>query len=58
MSTEFQIGDKIKVKDQDIFGKVEAIYDGWEIIVCETDGEFECPDSHLSYRPTELEIIE
>lgn len=57
MSIDFQIGDTIKVKDQDIVGKIEAIHDGWEIILCEIDGEFECPDSHLSYKPYELEIV-
>ena len=57
MSIDLQVGDKVKVKGQDILGKVEAIYDGWEIILCEIDGEFECPDSHLSYRPSELEIV-
>ena len=56
MSIDFQIGDTIKVKDQDIVGKIEAIHNGWEIILCEIDGEFECPDGHLSYRPYELEI--
>ena len=57
MSSIWQVGDKVKVKEQDILGKVEAVYDGWEIIICEIDGEFECPDSHLSYRPSELEIV-
>jgi hypothetical protein len=56
MSSIWQVGDKVKVKEQDILGKVEAVYDGWEIIICEIDGEFECPDSHLSYKPYELEI--
>ena len=56
MSSIWQVGDKVKVKEQDILGKVEAVYDGGEIIICEIDGEFECPDSHLSYKPYELEI--
>ena len=53
---KYNIGDKVKVKEQDILGEVVAVHDDTEIIICEIDGEFECPDSHLSYRPYELEI--
>jgi len=52
----WEIGDKVKVKEQDIIGEVVAVHDDTEVILCEIDGEFECPDSHLSYRPYELEI--
>jgi hypothetical protein len=52
----WEIGDKVKVKEQDILGEVVAVHDDTEVIICEIDGEFECPDGHLSYRPYELEI--
>ena len=52
----WEIGDKVKVKEQDIIGEVVAVHDATEVIICEIDGEFECPDGHLSYRPYELEI--
>ena len=55
MSSNFQVNDIVKVKDQDIKGKIVAIHDGYEIVICEIDGEFECPDGHLSYRHYELE---
>ena len=54
MSGDFKIDDVVKVKNQDIIGKVVAIHtqcEGNEIIICEIDGEFECPDGHLSYKP-------
>jgi len=57
MSIDFQIGDTIKVDDQHIVGKIVAIHEEWEIIICEIEGEFECPDSHLSFKPYELEIV-
>ena len=53
---EYKIGDKVKVKEQDIIGEVVAVHNDTEVILCEIDGEFECPDGHLSYRPYELEI--
>ena len=52
----WEIGDKVKVKEQDILGEVVAVHDDTEVIISELDGEFECPDGHLSYRPYELEI--
>ena len=52
----WEIGDKVKVKEQDIIGEVVAVHDDTEVISCELDGEVECPDGHLSYRPYELEI--
>ena len=52
----WEIGDKVKVKEQDIIGEVVPVHDDTEVIICEIDGEFECPDGHLSYRPYELEI--
>ena len=58
MSGDFKIDDVVKVKNQDIIGKVVAIHtqcEGNEIIICEIDGEFECPDGHLSYKPYEIE---
>ena len=53
---KYNIGDKVKVKEQDIIGEVVAVHNDTEVILCEIDGEFECPDGHLSYRPYELEI--
>ena len=56
MSIDFLIDDIVKVKNQDIIGKVVAIHNNSEIIICEIDGEFECPDGHLSYKPYEIEV--
>ena len=61
MSSDFQVDDIVKVKDQDIKGKIVAIHDAYEIVICEIYGlcllasEFECPDGHLSYRHYELQ---
>ena len=56
MSIGFLIDDIVEVKNQDIVGKVVAIHNDSEIIICEIDGEFECPDGHLSYKPYEIEV--
>ena len=36
---KYNIGDKVKVKEQDIIGEVVAVYDDTEVILCEIDGE-------------------
>jgi len=47
-----KIGDRVKVKNQDIYGKI--IYDyGTEIVIEDEDAETE--DNQLSFKRTEIE---
>jgi len=48
-----KIGDRVKVKDQDIFGKI--IYDhGTEVVIEDEDAETN--DNQLCFKKSEVEI--
>ena len=52
----FEVGDYVKVKDQDIYGEILVIhYDTNEIVIRDDASEYEAPDDQLVYRPDELE---
>jgi len=48
------IGDKVKVKDQDINGIVVDVWNNKAVIV-DFDSEYEYPDNRLEYRISDLE---
>jgi len=50
------IGDRVKVKDQDITGVIERT-DGYSVSIIDDDSEWEYPESILEYRPYELELL-
>jgi small-conductance mechanosensitive channel len=52
-----QIGDRVKVLDQDITGTVVEIGWGNKIVIEDDDSEYEWPDNRLEYRETEVEVI-
>jgi hypothetical protein len=55
---DFNIGQKVKVNEQDIIGKIILInYDCNEIIIEDLDSEYLPPENQLVYKPTELNII-
>ena len=50
------IGDRVKVKDQEITGIIERI-DGYSASIIDDDSEWEYPESLLEYRLSELEEV-
>jgi hypothetical protein len=50
------IGDRVKVKDQDITGIIERI-DGYSISLIDDDSEWEYPESLLEYRLSDVEEL-
>lgn len=50
------VGDFVKVKDQDIQGIVVEIY-GNRVIIEDDFSEYECPDNRLEYKLTEIEEV-
>jgi len=48
------IGDKVKVKDQDITGIVVDVWSNKAVIV-DLDSEYESPDNRLEYHISDLE---
>ena len=50
------IGDKVKVINQDITGVIERI-DGYSVSIIDDDSEWEYPESLLEYRLSEIEEI-
>jgi len=55
---DFNIGQKVKVNEQDIIGKIILInYDCNEIVIEDLDSEYLPPENQLVYKPTELNII-
>lgn len=52
------IGDRVKVKDQDITGTIIRYDWGTKVVITDDDSEFEAPDNTLVYRTSELELIE
>ena len=50
------IGDKVKVKNQDITGIIERI-DGYSASIIDDDSEWKYPESLLEYRLSDLEEI-
>lgn len=50
------IGDRVKVKDQDITGIIERI-DGYSVSIIDDDSEWEYPESVLEYRLSDLEEL-
>jgi hypothetical protein len=52
--SKFNLGDKVKVVDQEITGTV--VYDdGWHIVIEDDDAEYD--DNRLEYRASDLELI-
>jgi hypothetical protein len=49
-----KIGDRVKVKDQDIWGVVVE-YSGSRLVIEDMDSEYETPDNRLEYHASELE---
>jgi hypothetical protein len=49
-----QIGDRVKVKDQDIWGVIVE-YSGSRLVIEDMDSEYEPPDNRLEYHASELE---
>jgi hypothetical protein len=55
---DFNVGQKVKVNEQDIIGKIVSInYDCNEIVIEDLDSEYLPPENNLVYKPTELNII-
>ena len=54
MNKKMQIGDRVKVKDQDIYGKI--IYDYGKEVVIEDD-HAETEDNQLIFKKSEIEEI-
>ena len=61
---KFKIDDQVKVKDQEIYGKVIFVHtdkntgQAREIVIEDFDcEEFSAPFNQLSYRPSELEKV-
>jgi hypothetical protein len=52
------IGDRVKVKDQDITGTIIRYDWGTKVVITDDDSEFEAPDNTLIYRTSELALIE
>jgi predicted HAD superfamily phosphohydrolase len=50
------IGDRVKVIDQDITGLIVALH-GNKATIEDEDSEYESPDNNLEYRLSELEEI-
>lgn len=56
---KFKKGDRVKVIDQEIFGKILSIHDMTrEVVIQDEDSEYESPDDELVYRFSEIEPIE
>ena len=51
------IGDRIKVVDQEITGRVIEDY-GSYIVIIDDDSEYESPDDTLEFRKSDVKIIE
>ena len=49
------IGDKVRVKDQDITGIVVAMWNN-KVVIRDLDSEYESPDDRLEYRTSDLEL--
>jgi hypothetical protein len=49
-----EIGNRVKVKDQDIYGKIVGYDWGGEIIIEDEDAETE--DNRLCFRKSDLEV--
>jgi vacuolar-type H+-ATPase catalytic subunit A/Vma1 len=55
---DFEIGDYVKVKEQEIYGEIVKIhYDTNEIVIEDDASEYESPDDQLVYRPDEIETF-
>lgn len=50
------IGDKVRVKDQDITGIVVAMWNN-KVVIRDLDSEYESPDDRLEYRTSDLELM-
>lgn len=48
------IGDYVKVKDQDIAGKIVELH-GNKAVIEDEDSEYESPDNRLEYHLSDLE---
>ena len=55
---DFDVGQKVKVNEQDIIGKIVSInYDCNEIVIEDLDSEYLPPENQLVYKPDELNIV-
>jgi hypothetical protein len=52
-----KVGDKVKVRDQDIWGVVVEHSSGSRLVIEETDSEYEAPDNRLEYPESDLEVV-
>ena len=54
----YKIGQRVKVKDQDIYGKIIRMHDiTKEIVIQDEDSEYEPPDDELIYKLSEIEYV-
>ena len=53
-----KIGDKVKVRDQDIWGVIVEHSSGSRLVIEEIDSEYASPDNRLEYTESELELVE
>ncbi len=51
-----QIGDRVKVVDQDITGVVVEMGWGNKVVITDDASEYEAPDNRLEFRDYELEV--
>lgn len=51
-----KIGDRVKVKEQDIYG---CIVDAWKnyVVIEDEDSEYPWPENRLEYRVSDVELI-
>jgi hypothetical protein len=55
---DFDVGQKVKVNEQEIIGKIVLInYDCNEIVIEDLDSEYLPPENQLVYKPDELNIV-
>ncbi len=55
---DFNIGQKVKVNQQDIIGKIVSIdYNCNEIVIEDLYSEYLPPENQLVYKPSELNIV-
>ena len=53
--SDFEVGSKVRVIDQDISGTVLAIHlDTNEVVIADDDSEYGDPDNQLVFRPNDL----
>lgn len=51
------VGDYVRVKDQNITGYIVEYSSGNKVVIEDDDSEFESPENRLEYRLSELELV-